>query len=104
MIKWQFAHLPYRRFDEPFLAKAKRSAEKPAQRLDVAIALVIEDVDPLAACDYQRPDPPVQADVRVRMQYMRDIARLNGVGTNCHLCSVKKGRRRGAGSSQAEER
>jgi hypothetical protein len=70
---------------QPLLAEAKRSAEQAGQPLDVAIAFVVDDIDPVSAFDHHRTYLFMGDRIRVGMQHTRHVARLDRIGTNAHF-------------------
>jgi hypothetical protein len=73
--------------DDSIVAEAQMSAREIAvggQRFDIAIALIVDDVDSVAPRDDQRADLLVHAGIRVGMQDTSDVARFDRVGADGH--------------------
>ena len=85
MVVGQLGHLLRGRLDEPRLAEADRDAPEAGEALDVWLALIVEDIDALAALDHHRPDLLVPAGVGGGVEIIGDVAGGERIGTIVHV-------------------
>ena len=79
MIERQLAHLLGGRLGEARLAKTDRDAPQARQTLDVLLALVVVDIDPLAALDHHRADFLVATRIGGGVEVIGDVASGEGI-------------------------
>ncbi len=84
MIVGQAAHLGGRRGDEAGFAEAHGDAPKARHGLDIFLAVVVVDVDAIAALDDERPGLLVFAGIGIGMEQVGDVAGLGGVRKQGH--------------------
>ena len=70
----ELAHGLRGRLDEFLVAVAERRAPQAGQALDVALALVVIEIDALAAIEDERPDLAVSGEIGVGMDHRLDVA------------------------------
>ncbi len=70
----KLAHRLRRRLDNLFIAVAQRRAPQPGEPLDIALALVVIEIDAAALVEDQRPHLPVPRQIGVGMQHRLDVA------------------------------
>src|SRR5579871_5513742 len=70
-----------RRVDQPLLGEAERRRPQPGHALDVAFAIVVEDVNAFTAIDDERPSVADRLEVGVGMDEMIDVelAQIDGL-------------------------
>jgi hypothetical protein len=73
VIVGQIAHLAHRRLDQPLLAEAERGAPQARHPLDIALARIVGDPDPLATLHDQGAALGMLHRVGVGMQQIAHI-------------------------------
>jgi hypothetical protein len=73
------AHLLPRRFDQPLLAEAEIGAPQAGHALEIAVAVLVEHVHPLAPGQHHRPFLYVMGEVGERVNDRADVACGQGV-------------------------
>jgi hypothetical protein len=70
----QHTHLPLGRGDQPRLGEPERRAPQSGHAFEIAVAVLVEDVHAFAAHDDERAFALELAQLRIRMQVVRDVA------------------------------
>ena len=79
VIARQLQHLPVGRLGQPLVVEAERHRPETGHTLDEAPALVVDNVDPVAARDDQRPLGGVLHQVGHGVQHEGPVAGARGV-------------------------
>ena len=77
MVEAELGILPGRCRGEPLIVEAERGTPEAGHRIDIGLPGIIEDTDPLPACDDQRPVLLEALGVGLRMQMRGNIAAGN---------------------------
>ena len=93
VVVGQLAHLAVRRLDQPLLAVAQRQAPEPRQALQIGLAVLVIDIDALAAGQHQRAFGLVLLGIGVGMQVKGDVAGGGGIAAKGHFILIRLGAR-----------
>ena len=85
VVVGQFAHLGHRGLDQALLVEAERGAPQPGQGLDIGLAVLVIDVNPLTLGNNQRSLLLVDLEVGVGMEIVGDVPCPGRVGSVVHI-------------------
>src|SRR6185437_7207721 len=80
VVVGELPELTSRRFDQPLFAETEGGAPQPGHRLDILLAVFVEDMDALAAGDDERALALMLQQVGIGMKMMGDVAAHGRIG------------------------